>query len=147
MTQRTMHCSLNNRTDDEVRISMDLRYQPVGQPTGRPAFAPAGFVARSRAHPEQVLRDPAEWARRWYQLRAELADQQNLKFNRWSADDLCAPEVLHARSGCLNTPSAGLHRRGGYREQSRSPHDLGRRGRKLRIGLHTRDRPLGGIAR
>ena len=91
MTQRTIHCSLNNRTDDEVRISMDLRYQPVGQPTGRPAFAPAGFVARSRAHPEQVLRDPAEWARRWYQLRTELAEQQDLKFNRWSADaPVCA---------------------------------------------------------
>jgi phytanoyl-CoA hydroxylase len=86
MTQRTMHCSLNNRTQDQVRISMDLRYQPAGQPTGRPAFAPAGFVARSRAHPEQVLRDPTEWARRWLELRATLAEVENPKFNRWSAD-------------------------------------------------------------
>jgi hypothetical protein len=91
MTQRTMHCSLNNRTEDEVRISMDLRYQPIGQPTGRPAFAPAGFVARSRAHPEQVLRDPAEWARRWTALRSALAEVENPAFNRWSADaPVCA---------------------------------------------------------
>src|SRR3989442_714020 len=38
MTQRPMPSSLDNVTDDQVRISMDLRYQPVGQPTGRPAF-------------------------------------------------------------------------------------------------------------
>ena len=88
MTQRTMHSSLDNVTDDQVRISMDLRYQPVGQPTGRPAFAPAGFVARSRAHPEQVLADPAEWARRWLTLRDELAEKTLAApmFNRWTAD-------------------------------------------------------------
>src|SRR5207237_4742149 len=61
MTQRTIHSSLENITANEVRISMDLRYQPVGQPTGRPAFAPAAFVARSRARPEQVLDVPIEW--------------------------------------------------------------------------------------
>ena len=91
MTQRTIHSSLDNMTDDQVRISMDLRYQPVGQPTGRPAFASAGFVARSRAHPELVLSDPREWARRWHDLRAELADQEGRTFNRWSADaPVCA---------------------------------------------------------
>jgi hypothetical protein len=91
MTQRTVHSSLENVTDNQVRISMDLRYQPVGQPTGRPAFAPAGFVARSRAHPEQVLRDPVEWAQRWYDLRDELAAQENPAFNRWKADSpVCA---------------------------------------------------------
>jgi hypothetical protein len=88
MTQRTMHSSLDNVTDDQVRISMDLRYQPVGQPTGRPTFAPAGFIARSRAHPEQVLADPAEWARRWLTLRDELAEKALAApmFNRWSAE-------------------------------------------------------------
>jgi phytanoyl-CoA hydroxylase len=86
MTQRTLHSSLDNVTDDQVRISMDLRYQPIGQPTGRPAFAPAGFIARSRAHPEQVLDRPAEWARRWLALRDDLAERENPTFNRWSAD-------------------------------------------------------------
>jgi ectoine hydroxylase-related dioxygenase (phytanoyl-CoA dioxygenase family) len=91
MTQRTVHSSLDNLTDSQVRISMDLRYQPIGQATGRPAFAPAGFVARSPAHPEQVLHDPAEWAQRWYTLRTQLAAAENQPFNRWSAEaPVCA---------------------------------------------------------
>jgi phytanoyl-CoA hydroxylase len=59
MTQRTMRSSLDDATNDRVRISMDLRYQPRGQPTGRPAFASTGLVARSRAHPEPGLNEPA----------------------------------------------------------------------------------------
>jgi phytanoyl-CoA hydroxylase len=86
MTQRTIHSSLDNMTQDQVRVSMDLRYQPIGQATGRPAFASAGFVARSRARPDQVLTDPAEWAQRWLALRDELADKEGLAFNRWTAD-------------------------------------------------------------
>jgi hypothetical protein len=45
MTSRTLHSSLDNVTEDQIRISFDLRYQPIGEPTGRPAFP--GFVARS----------------------------------------------------------------------------------------------------
>jgi len=91
MTQRTIHSSLDNVTNDQVRISMDLRYQPIGEPTGRPAFAPAGFVARSRAHPDQVLNDPDIWAERWLILRNELAEQENPTFNRWTnAPAVCA---------------------------------------------------------
>jgi hypothetical protein len=90
MTQRTIHSSLENTTADEVRISMDLRYQPIGQPTGRPPFAPAGFNARSADHPETVLRDPVVWARRWHELRARLADDNPI-FNRWRSDgEACA---------------------------------------------------------
>ena len=89
MTSRTVHSSLDNVTDDKVRISFDLRYQPTGQPTGRPAFP--GFVARSARHPEAVLRNPAEWARLWYEARARLAEQENPSYNRWSAQDaVCA---------------------------------------------------------
>ncbi len=84
MTQRTVHSSLDNTREDQVRISFDLRYQPIGQPTGRPAFP--GFVARSAAHPERVLRDPAAWAKLWYDTRERLADGDLGTFNRWSAD-------------------------------------------------------------
>ena len=84
MTQRTVHSSLDNVTDDQIRLSFDLRYQPIGQPTGRPAFP--GFVARSAAHPERVLRDPAAWARSWYETRDRLAEQENPTYNRWRAD-------------------------------------------------------------
>src|SRR5205823_7157144 len=81
MTQRTIHSSLDNLTDDRVRISFDLRYQPVGQPTGRPLFP--GFVARSRAHPETVLRDAAAWERMWYAARDRIAELENPSYNRW----------------------------------------------------------------
>lgn len=59
----TPHRSTPNRTADQVRWSFDIRYQPVGQPTGRP-FHPA-FVARSHAHPDTELRDHATWSRLW----------------------------------------------------------------------------------
>ncbi len=89
MTQRTMHSSLDNVSQDDVRISFDLRYQPVGQPTGRPSFP--GFVARSKAQPETVIRDPAAWARSWYDARARLAEENDPSYNRWRADSpVCA---------------------------------------------------------
>ena len=84
MTQRTVHSSLENVTEDQVRISFDLRYQPVGQPTGRPAFP--GFVARSVSHPDSVLRDPAAWAKTWLDARDRLAAAEDPAYNRWRAD-------------------------------------------------------------
>ena len=83
MHQRTIHSSLANTTETQVRVSLDLRYQPLGQPTGRPAFP--GFIARSAAHPEQVLRDPVAWAESWYAARRRLAAQETPRFNRWQA--------------------------------------------------------------
>ena len=89
MTRRTLHASLDNATKDQVRLSLDLRYQPTGQPTGRPFFP--GFVARSAARPGSVLRDPEAWAQSWYDARARLADRERPSFNRWSADaPVCA---------------------------------------------------------
>ncbi|MBI3972940.1 MAG: phytanoyl-CoA dioxygenase family protein [Chloroflexi bacterium] len=91
MHRRTMHASLANESGD-IRWSMDLRYNPIGEPTGRPAF-PA-FVARSKAHPERVLRDPGKWAQLWLDTRKKLAgvpSDQWSPFNRWSKDsELCA---------------------------------------------------------
>ncbi len=83
MTSRTVHSSLDNGTENDVRISFDLRYQPSGQPTGRPAFP--GFVARSSAHPESALRDPAAWELLWLNARTTLAQQNDVTFNRWHA--------------------------------------------------------------
>jgi ectoine hydroxylase-related dioxygenase (phytanoyl-CoA dioxygenase family) len=89
MTSRTVHSSLDNKTENEVRISFDLRYQPVGQPTGRPVFP--GFVARSAACPGAVLKDPAAWASLWVDARSRLAEEANPTFNRWKADvGVCA---------------------------------------------------------
>lgn len=62
MHRWTPHRSTPNFSD-AVRWSLDLRYQKTGTPTGRP-FHP-DFVVRSRAHPESVLTDHAEWVRLW----------------------------------------------------------------------------------
>lgn len=84
----TRHASHSN-TSDHVRWSFDLRYNPIGQPTGRGQFP--GFVARSRAHPESELHDPAEWARLWRETRYRLAREEAPPFNRWSAESpVCA---------------------------------------------------------
>lgn len=85
----TLHNSLPNLSD-EIRISFDLRYNPIGQPTGRSAFP--GFVARSRRAPHTELHDPAEWARLWAEARTHLADlAEDRPFNRWKTDaPVCA---------------------------------------------------------
>lgn len=81
---RTIHSSLPN-VSDVIRWSFDLRYNPIGQETGRGAFP--GFVARSRSHPEIELGRPQEWADLWLQARARLAEvDHDEPFNRWSAD-------------------------------------------------------------
>ena len=56
------HRSTPNYTDS-IRWSLDLRYQPIGTPTGRP-FYPA-FEARSRINPGTELRNYSEWDRAW----------------------------------------------------------------------------------
>lgn len=89
MHRRTCHSSLPNRSD-RVRWSFDLRYNPLGQPSGRSAFP--GFVARSRAHPETELHDPKAWADSWRAARDRLAgDAEAQTFNRWDgAREVCA---------------------------------------------------------
>ena len=84
MHRRTCHSSLPN-VSKQVRISFDLRYNPTGQPTGRPLFP--GFVARSRRDPHSELRDPAAWAQSWYDAREKLTDKNLPSFNRWPLED------------------------------------------------------------
>lgn len=88
MHKLTVHASFSNHSD-EVRWSFDLRYNPVGQPTGRPAFP--GFVARSRQHPETELRDAAAWEGLWRCARDHLASIEMDRFNRWNKENpVCA---------------------------------------------------------
>ncbi|MEM7252282.1 MAG: phytanoyl-CoA dioxygenase family protein [Pseudomonadota bacterium] len=75
-----MHASLPNRSR-HLRWSMDLRYQPIGEPTGRPWFP--SFVARSRESPNSVLTDPKEWAARWRAAREQLIANPPKSFQRW----------------------------------------------------------------
>lgn len=87
--RRTCHASLSN-VSENIRWSFDLRYNPIGQATGRGAFP--GFVARSQAHPEQELHDAQAWADLWVATRQRLADEHfNQPFNRWDGKALvCA---------------------------------------------------------
>ena len=85
----TKHASLTN-TSDGIRWSFDLRYQPIGQPTGRPAFP--GFIARSRQNPASALTDWRVWANLWRKTRARLAQVPPAgKFTRWTSQEaICA---------------------------------------------------------
>ena len=88
MHRLTPHCSFSNLSD-HVRWSFDLRYNPIGQPTGRAAFP--GFIARSRRQPDAELHDATEWRRLWLEARALLAERENPTFNRWhAASPVCA---------------------------------------------------------
>lgn len=78
------HSSLPNRSDG-IRWSFDVRYNPVGQPTGRPWFP--GFIARSRANRASELRSSEVWAESWREARRSLATVARPKYNRWSPDD------------------------------------------------------------
>jgi phytanoyl-CoA hydroxylase len=91
MTKQIMHSSLRNRSDD-IRWSFDLRYNPIGEPTGRDWFP--GFVARSRANPQHELRDPESWAGTWRTARscwAGIETPVNERDKRWYPDDPLCP--------------------------------------------------------
>ena len=83
LTRHTIHGSLSNHSDD-VRWSFDLRYNPIGQTTGRDIFP--GFIARSKTQPQNVLSDPVAWEKLWRDTRDRLALEEQVVFNRWSAD-------------------------------------------------------------
>jgi ectoine hydroxylase-related dioxygenase (phytanoyl-CoA dioxygenase family) len=91
--RHTVHGSLSN-VSDRIRWSFDLRYNPIGQTTGREAFP--GFVVRSAKHPEAELRDAVEWRRLWRETREVMSTinqggQHDIAFGRWKEGNLdCA---------------------------------------------------------
>ncbi|MGI5129813.1 phytanoyl-CoA dioxygenase family protein [Pseudonocardia sp. CA-107938] len=79
--RRTIHGSLAN-VSDGIRWSFDLRFQPIGEPTGRD-WCPV-YNARSKAHPESVVTDWREVATMWKETRERLiAEQVVHESNRW----------------------------------------------------------------
>lgn len=89
--KKTVHGSLSN-VSDGIRWSYDLRYNPIGQPTGRDWLP--GFVARSHAHPDTELTDPVAWAQLWEEAHKRLLNgQMPAKADRWkdaAGNPLCA---------------------------------------------------------
>lgn len=84
MTRYTVHSSLPNNSD-RIRWSFDLRYNPIGQSTGREAFP--GFVARSKQNPDSELHNPEKWHEMWRDTRDSLARGEQPSFNRWDGSD------------------------------------------------------------
>ena len=89
-TARTIHGSLPNDTKDGIRWSIDLRYLPVGLPTGRPIYP--GFVARSRKQPQSELHDHQAWVDRWLRTREEVASGEPPEFFRYNDEAVMATE-------------------------------------------------------
>ncbi len=82
--QLTEHAAINNKTN-QIRWSFDLRWNPTGQPSGRPAFP--SFVARSRSAPETELRDADQWAQIWADAKERIVsgryNDQIFNAERW----------------------------------------------------------------
>lgn len=88
MHRLMQHSSLPN-VSDGLRWSFDLRYQPIGYPTGRDEFP--GLIVRSRENP-QAVQGYAEWRDSWYATRDYLAGVDDRPpTHRWLEDaPVCA---------------------------------------------------------
>ncbi len=88
-SRHLMHGAMPN-LGNGVRLSLDLRYQPVDQPCGR-GYLP-GFIARSRSNPSSELRDHRVWRRRWQEAHERLvANPPESTGLRWDINHpLCA---------------------------------------------------------
>lgn len=92
LNKKTWHGAGPNQSD-RVRWSFDLRYQPPGYNTGRDCFP--GFLARSVAEPDKVLKSAAIWAQQWHIARTEIANGTrsaifNERWRHYRDDPLCA---------------------------------------------------------
>lgn len=84
-----VHASLDNRSADQVRLSLDVRYQRTGLPSGR-SYLPT-FVARSASDPGSEQRDGAAWVAQWDEVRESLLTNPPDLTQRWPAGTgLCA---------------------------------------------------------
>ena len=89
MDARLAHASLPNTTHSDLRISLDLRYQPADQPSGRPQFPTV--LVRSRTRPEEIVVSRDAWEQIWRETRARLAEGGTYRFHRWDPNaSVCA---------------------------------------------------------
>jgi len=79
------HSSLPN-VSDKMRISFDLRHNPIGRPA-----ALSRLRRRSRHNPASGLRDAEAWAQSRYETRKKLSRTDVPTFNLWPSNDpVCA---------------------------------------------------------
>ena len=82
--KKLVHGSLENESD-QVRLSFDIRYNPIGQATGRKWFP--GFKARSKNDPDSVLKDSVQWSESWIEAKNTLVKAGTPDFySRWDPD-------------------------------------------------------------
>ena len=88
MHRLMQHSSLAN-VSDSLRWSFDLRYQPIGYPTGRDEFP--SLIVRSHENPDQV-QGYEEWRDSWHAARDHLAGLSERQVtHRWDpAAEVCA---------------------------------------------------------
>jgi len=88
--KHNVHCSLPNRSG-RLRWSMDLRYNPTGQGSGRPAFP--GFVARRASRPGSALGDVEAWRALWDEARRRIVSGEHhgrvFEDSRWKDPAVC----------------------------------------------------------
>jgi len=77
----TKHDSAHNETEDEIRWSYDLRYNPTGEAVGRPEWP--GFVCRSEKDPDSVETDSQNVVDRWLKARSWMAENEAHLVRRW----------------------------------------------------------------
>ena len=92
LNRRTVHGAGANRSS-KLRWSFDLRYQRMGELTGRDFFP--SFVARSRANPAAELHDAASYRQNWLDARdgiigGEVEAVFNTRWNKNATAPLCA---------------------------------------------------------
>ena len=80
--KQNIHSSLPNRSN-RLRWSVDIRFHPIGEPSGRPAFP--GFIARSRNNPLSELHDDKIWYQQWQDSRQRIisGEYQGPIFRDW----------------------------------------------------------------
>ena len=82
--KKTVHGSLSNISEN-IRWSFDLRYNPIGQDTGREVFP--GFIARSKKDSTKEFRDSKKWKTLWEDTRLRMSkinqeDMSDFNFNQ-----------------------------------------------------------------
>ena len=77
------HASLVNKTDS-FRWSFDIRFNKIGEQTGRAHFPE--FIARSKANPSSEMRDWRLWKHNWELARKRLATSPHINIHRWQSD-------------------------------------------------------------
>jgi phytanoyl-CoA hydroxylase len=68
LTKHTVHCSLPNKSNN-FRISIDLRYNKAGQPSGRKALP--SFYVRSKNKKNITVKNYKEWLTLWEKAKVK----------------------------------------------------------------------------